>query len=99
MEEAYNRVLFTGLSIGDKFSTFQDFEKKIKDVQDATHVQLWFRDSRTLEGAKKRYPGVVSKANKQLKYYSITLVCVCGGRKYSRQCSDNSENAPLRNVA
>lgn len=30
MEEGYNRVLFTGLSIGDKFSTFQDFEKKIK---------------------------------------------------------------------
>ena len=51
-----------------------------------------------MEGTKKRYPGRVSKVNKQLKYYSITLACVCDGRKYSRQCSDNSENAPLRNV-
>ena len=36
--------------------------KKIKDIQDVMHIQLWFRDSKTLEGAKKRYPVAVSKA-------------------------------------
>ena len=93
-----NYVPFANLSVGDKFSTFEELERKIQDVQDATNVQLWYRDSRTLEGAKRRYPVAVSKANTRLKYYTITLACVCGGRKHSDKRSGKGENAPCRKV-
>ena len=98
MEGICNRVPFVNLSVGDNFSTFEELERKLQDVQDTTHIQLWYRDSRTLEGAKKRYPITVSKANTQLKYYSITLACVCGGRRRSDKRTVKCENAPCRKV-
>jgi len=42
MENVCHCVPFGTLSVGDKFSTLEEFERKIKDVQDATHIQLWF---------------------------------------------------------
>ena len=42
MEKVYNCMLYTYtyLSIIDEISTFEELEKKIKDVLDAMHIQL-----------------------------------------------------------
>ena len=82
-EDSRGRIEFIGISIGDKFSNIKEFLAKINEVQKNTSVQLWNRDSRTLEGAKKRYPLQVANANPQLKYYSLHMACVCGGKKQS----------------
>ena len=77
MEEVYNCMLFIDLSISNKISTFEELEKKIKDVLYAMHIHQWFRDSRTLKGPKRDI--LWQLANIQFKYYKITLACVCGG--------------------
>ena len=61
------------------------FLTKIKQVQRDTNVQLWNRDSWILEGAGKRYPLAVRDANPSLKYYSLHMACVCGGRKSGKE--------------
>ena len=80
-EKCNNRVEFVGISVGDKFSTIGEFLTKIQQVQQTANFQLWNRDSQTLEGSKNCYPLVVVKANLALKYYSLHLVCVSGGRR------------------
>jgi len=75
------KVEFVDIAVGDKFSTIEEFLTKMTQVQLDTNVQLWSRDSRTLEGAGRRYPRAVEGANPKLKYYSLYMACVCGGRK------------------
>ena len=62
-EECNIQVKFVGISVGDKFSTINEFLTKIQQVQSATNIQLWNRDSQTLQGAKKQNPRVVTNAN------------------------------------
>ena len=77
----------TSFEIGECFSTYSDLEKRIKLYETSTSVQLTHRDSRTLETARKRVPKRVEGANMKLKYYSIHLSCVFGGKKYKNKGS------------
>ena len=67
---------FVGLSVGDTFATFDALAVKLKHVQHETYVQLYMRDSRTMEAAKKRMPKIAAKANSLLRYHSIQYSCV-----------------------
>ena len=60
--------------------------------ENTNFIQLGHRDSRTLEAAKKRVPKRVEGANKELKYYSIHLTCVFGGKKYKNKSSGKRTN-------
>ena len=51
-DECNIQVEFVGISVGDEFSTIDEFLIKIQEEQFTTNVQLWNRDSRTLQGAK-----------------------------------------------
>ena len=73
---------FVGVSVGDTFRTFDELTEKIKQVQHASFVQLYMRDSRTIEAAKKRMPKIAAKpkANSLLRYHSLQYSCVFGGK-------------------
>ena len=51
-----DRATFT---VGDRFSTFQKLRDKISEYEKSNFVQLWKREARTIDAAKKhtvRYP-------------------------------------------
>ena len=68
--------------VGERFSTYKQLKEKVELFEKANSIQFGYRDSRTLEGAKKRIPKRVERANSELKYYSIHLTCMFGGRKF-----------------
>ena len=71
---------FVGFSVGDTFASFDELSTKIKQVENDSSVQLYMRDSRTIEGAKKRMPRIAEKANSVLRYHSLQYCCVFGGK-------------------
>ena len=73
--------------VGDRFSSYKALQDKIKVYENATSVQLSHRDSRTLEAARKRVPKRIEGANEDLKYYTIHLACIFGGKKYMNKSS------------
>ena len=40
-------------SAGESFQTFEELEDKIKEYEQARSVQLWRRDSRTIDAARR----------------------------------------------
>ena len=66
--------------VGDSFTSYKSLHEKIKQYEAERCVQFTHRDSRTLEMAKKRVPGRVAGANKELVYYTIHFACVFGGK-------------------
>ena len=79
-----SRVVF---EIGESFSSYSDLDAKVKSYEKSRSIQLTHRDSRTLEAASKRAPKRVEGAKPELKYYSIHLTCVFGGKKYKSKGS------------
>ena len=66
-------------SVNDIFNSFDEVDKKIKQYEGKKAVQLWKRDSRTIEAARKR---IDRHLDKQIKYYELTYSCIHGGRKF-----------------
>ena len=71
----------TTFAVSECFSSYEEPAKKVDAYQKEKYVQLTHRDSRTLEAASKRVPKRVEIANKGLRYYSVHLACVFGGKK------------------
>ena len=69
-------------SVGDKFSFFEALSTKVAAYEKSKCVQLYRRDSKTLENAKKKAPLKVDSSNKALKYYYILYSCIFGGKKF-----------------
>ena len=68
--------------VGERFSSYKQLKEKVEVFEKANSIQFGYRDSRTLEAAKKRVPKRVERANSELKYYSIHLTCMFGGRRF-----------------
>ena len=75
------------ISVGDKFSSYDDLKSRITAYEEEIFVQLMQRDSKTLAPATKRVPIKVQKANKSLKYYYIQFCCAFGGKDYKSRSS------------
>lgn len=74
------------LTVGDKFSSYSEFEVKLREYEQNVLNNYWIRDSRTLENLARKYPTNISgKANKDLKYYSVRISCIKGGRKHKKR--------------
>ena len=71
--------------VGETFLSYADLEKKVKAYEEKNFVQLVNRDSRTLDSAKQRVPKRVEGANQDLRYYSMNLACVFGGKDYKNR--------------
>ena len=72
-------------NVGESFTSYKCLQEKIKQYEAEKCVQFTHRDSRTLETAKKRVPGRVACANKELVYYTIHYACVFGGKNYQNK--------------
>ena len=50
-------VKFGEWKVGDIFDSFAEFQQRIQALQDATAVQLYRREGKTLAASMQRYPG------------------------------------------
>ena len=66
-------------SVNDVVNSFEELERKIKQYRVKKQVQLWRRDSRTIEAASKRIDRYLDEL---VKYYELTYSCIHGGRKF-----------------
>ena len=44
----------TTFTVGEKFSSVEEFEKKLEEYKKQAFVEFWRRDSRTITAARKR---------------------------------------------
>ena len=58
-------------TVGDSFHTFEELDKKIRVYEQCNSVQLWKRDTRTIQAAQKR---MSRPSNERIKYYEICAV-------------------------
>lgn len=72
----------TTFVVGEKFSSYEELNLKVKEYEKERSVQLTLRDSRTLEAAGKRVPKRVEGANKKPRFYIVHLSCVFGGKAF-----------------
>ncbi|KAH9360364.1 hypothetical protein HPB48_022559 [Haemaphysalis longicornis] len=75
------------LTVGERFESFAELEQRITSSNEritstANSVQLWKRDARTIEAAKKRVVKIASKMPAALKYYQLRFCCIHGGMKF-----------------
>lgn len=73
--------------VGDRFTSFTELEAKIEAYSQAHFVQLWRRDARTIEAAKKRVGKIANNMSEALKYQSVKYCCIHGGKKFTTQAS------------
>jgi hypothetical protein len=69
-------------SVGDKFGTFQELELMIAKYESANFVQVWKREARTINAAKKRIDRYMKP---ELKYYQLKFCCIHGGKKFKSE--------------
>ena len=74
-------------TVGEKFARCSDLEQKVADFQRINHVDIYKRDSRSIDSAIRRKSisavKVSSLDNKiRLKYYEIRYACIHGGRRH-----------------
>ena len=66
-------------TLGECFQSFEEVKKKLEAYEMSTFTKFWKRDSRTIEGAKKRVQRPLSD---KLIYYEVSYCCINGGRKF-----------------
>ena len=66
--------------LGEHFTSYNDIKEKMKKYEEENFVNLWVRDSRTIEAArvKKNY-------NPAIKFYEVIYACKHGGRKFKSE--------------
>ena len=66
--------------LGEHFTSYNDIKEKMKKYEEENFVNLWVRDSRTIEAArvKKNY-------NPAIKFYEVRYACKHGGRKFKSE--------------
>lgn len=81
------------LTVGDKFQSFALWEEAVKKYELENYVQLWRRDARTIQAAKKRLTSTTDRQfNEDLQYYELKYCCIKGGRKYTTRTTGSRPN-------
>ena len=72
----------TCLQVGEKFSKYSEVEEAIEAYQQSEFIQLYRRNTRSIEVYAKRVPkrNLLETANKELKVAELDLHCIHGGR-------------------
>ncbi|KAF2904796.1 hypothetical protein ILUMI_01361 [Ignelater luminosus] len=78
-----------GINLRDEFDTYEDFDKKLKELSKKNFVHFWKRDCRTVEGAKKKTERYIDP---KIKYYQLKYSCVHGGRMFKKK-NETSQSA------
>ena len=67
-------------SVGKRFNSFADLQERLSVYESSTYTELWRRDSRSVEAARKRINRPFSDA---IIYYEMTYSCIHGGKKFA----------------
>uniref|UniRef100_A0A1X7TD69 ZSWIM3 N-terminal domain-containing protein n=1 Tax=Amphimedon queenslandica TaxID=400682 RepID=A0A1X7TD69_AMPQE len=59
--------------LGEKFSSFHDFESKLERHKSEKFVEMWTRVCRTIAAARKR--GIDRPMKAELVYYQLKYCC------------------------
>ena len=78
------------ISNGDRFSSFQELNDKIQELEISENVEFYKRDVRTIAGARKR--NIKRHINENLVVYSAKYACINGGRKYTSNSKGQRPN-------
>lgn len=65
-------IVKLGLKVGDKFSSFKEWQTRLDEVSRANFVRFWKRDSRTIEAAKRK---VRRPLKPELEFYQLRYSC------------------------
>nr|XP_037277998.1 uncharacterized protein LOC119170836 [Rhipicephalus microplus] len=78
--------------VGDRFASFVELEKAVAAYSSRHSVQLWKRDARTIDAARKRVGNIASKMSEHLKYQCIKYCCIHGGKKFTSTATGRSSS-------
>lgn len=70
------------MKVGDKFTSFEEFQVKLEQYKKEVSNEYWFRDAKTIENQRSHWPKTVENVNNELKYYFIKVCCIKGGRVF-----------------
>jgi len=73
------------IEIGNKFSSYEELESKIRLYELCTNTEFYKRDSRTILSARKR--GIKREIKSELKFYQLRYSCINGGKKHNSKSS------------
>ena len=67
-------------AVGSKYNSYEVLHEAIQKYQKQNFVQLYKKDSHTVQVAARRSPK--RHFNEAIKYSEITFSCIHGGKKY-----------------
>ena len=77
--EATPLIMFR-FQVGETFSSFDEFSRKVKEFEERSFVKLYKRSSRTIASTLRRAPK--KKYNQRLQYTEIDMSCIHGGKNF-----------------
>ena len=77
-------------TIGKNFRFFSELKDKVEDFEKANFIQLYIRQSRSVEAAAKRAPK--KQFNEEIKYSEIEYSCIHGGRVFKSTSTGERPN-------
>jgi zinc finger SWIM domain-containing protein 3 len=94
-------VMAVSFEKNEKFSSLSELESKIIQYQKKNYVDLYKRDSRTIDSAIKKKSISADKVpseefKKKLKYYEIRYTCIHGGRKHNSVSTGKRKTSTFR---
>ena len=82
---------------GDCFKTFSDIERVLDEYMQSNYVQLYKRNSRTIEGYKKHFPSkALIQIPQELRYGEIDFCCIHGGKKFSSKATERTNQSTFK---
>ena len=79
-----------GFTVGGRFMTYAEVEKKIHQYENENFIQFYKRDSRRIEAAQKRAPN--KNFNKEIVYSELVYSCIHGGKKFKSESKGKRPN-------
>ena len=76
-------------SVGDTFSTYDELKRTVAEYERSSFVQVWKRDARTIDAAKKRIDRVMKP---ELQFYQLKFCCIHGGKKFKSESKGMRSN-------
>ena len=78
------------LTLGEKFTSFEEIEIAIKEHEDSKYIQMYRRHSRTIDSFKQRYP---KKSHLDIPSDAeLVFACIHGGKAYKSEAKELSES-------
>jgi len=84
------------MRVGDSFSSWQEFENKLKEYRDSTFQPLFnLKCAKTIEYVNEKITPKMQKLKDELKYFSVVICCLHYG-SYESKATEVSFQVKLK---